>query len=112
MTEQSDTVFEDTQIDTTGTATDSDGNDVVVELEDKKLLGLRIEANGDASYAIDVSADSDRWFDNEVTYDKADQDTTSVSDAFDVASRYLRVRVTEAAAGGSTADIYIAYAGD
>lgn len=77
------------------------------------LVSLNIEATADASYAIDVSAkeepdgDAD-WFLDEETYDKADvADPQDIRDTFYCADRHLRVRVTDAAAAGETADVTI-----
>lgn len=77
------------------------------------LVTLNIEATAAASYALDVSAtgeDGD-WFEEEETYDQADvDDATDIRDDFRFGHRHLRVRVTEPAADGETADVTISEA--
>jgi len=77
-----------------------------------RLVSVNIEATADVSYALDVAApqqpESDDWFENEVTYNKADEvDPQDIRDTFILGDRYLRVRCTDPAANGDTADITI-----
>lgn len=84
------------------------------EIPGDRLVSLNIEAGADASYALDVSgkreptdADAD-WFLDETTFDKADvDDPQDIRDGFRMGDRHIRVRVTEAAAQGETADVTI-----
>ncbi|WEL29842.1 hypothetical protein [Haloferax volcanii] len=111
MTRQDDTVYTGVAIDETGVATDEEGNDLILKVEDLRAVGIDINANEEASYAIDTGPAADDWPAERTTeYLKAEMDTTDVSDAFVVIPRYLRVRVTEAAPNGETATIYIARA--
>lgn len=82
------------------------------EIPGDRLVSINIEATADASYAIDVSAepepDADGWFEGEVVYDQADEpDPQDIRDVFELGDRTLRVRVTDPAAAGETADVTI-----
>lgn len=70
------------------------------------VVSLNLEAAATASYAVDVGVrdgDGVRWFEGEATY----ADTDAISDAWEQADRYLRVRVTSAAAADETATIAV-----
>jgi len=76
------------------------------------VISVNIEATADASYALDVAAAADPgsgdWFEGEVVYDQADvADAQDIRDAFVLGDRFLRVRVTTAAANGETATVTI-----
>lgn len=74
------------------------------------LVSLNIEATAAASYAVDVSATGDDgdWFEAEEEYDQAEvEDATDIRDSFRFGHRHLRVRVTDPAADGETADVTI-----
>jgi len=72
------------------------------------IVSLNIEATAAASYAIDVSADGETWFEGEVVYDQADvDDATDIRDTFQVGDARMRVRVTTAASSGETATVTI-----
>jgi len=91
----------------TDLAIDSTGEIFQTAVEIAKLVSVNITADGDADYALDVSPDRDTWFDAEAEYLAADQDTQDVRDVFKLTDRYVRLRVTSAASGGSTADVII-----
>jgi len=77
------------------------------------LVSLNIVGTAAASYAVDVSASGEDgdWFEGEKTYNQADlNDATDIRDAFQFGHRHLRVRVTEPAAAGNTADVTISEA--
>jgi len=87
--------FEDVAIDSTGE---------IVETSIRESLTVSVNIVGDstADYALDVSADGDTWFENEETYSGAD-----IRDTFDITDRHMRIRVTNTASNGDTADITI-----
>lgn len=76
---------------------------------DAKHIGLNIDGDEAASYAVDVGAPDGeggvRWISqNEAEY----TDSASVSDGWRQTEKYLRIRVTTAAATtGSSADLYV-----
>jgi len=77
------------------------------------LVSLNIEGTAAASYAVDVSASGEDgdWFQDDRTYNQADvDDATDIRDDFRFGHRHLRVRVTEPAAAGNTADVTISEA--
>jgi len=82
------------------------GTKVRLDTSDKSLVGIQINGDADASYAVDVSEDGDNWYEEVATY----ATTQSVSDSLDRAERFVRVRVTTAAGAGDTADILISAA--
>ena len=101
-------------------ATIEEGQDISAEgviaeadLKGDVLVSLNIEGTAAASYALDVSAtgeDGD-WFKGEETYDQANlDDATDIRDSFRFGHRHLRVRVTDPAAAGETADVTISEA--
>ncbi|ELZ84400.1 hypothetical protein C453_12676 [Haloferax elongans ATCC BAA-1513] len=79
------------------------------------LVSLNIEATADASYAVDVHHDvgsrttpTTGWFEDEIVYDQADvDDPQDIRDTFYVGDAWLRVRVTDPAGAGETADVTI-----
>ncbi|MFA1612061.1 hypothetical protein [Halobellus rubicundus] len=81
------------------------------------IVSLNIEATADASYALDVApevddsnppTDESAWFDAEETYDQADEpDPQDIRDTFIAGDGWLRIRVTDPAADGETADVTI-----
>jgi hypothetical protein len=80
------------------------------------IVSLNIEATADASYALDVAPEvddsnppeNDDYFEGEETYDQADEpDPQDVRDTFIAGDGWLRIRVTDAAAAGETADVTI-----
>lgn len=82
------------------------------EIPSERLVSINIEATADASYAIDVAAPydltaaTDPWFPDEIVYDKADKDDPQdIRDVFYLGDRHLRVRVTDPAGAGETADV-------
>lgn len=82
------------------------------EIPGDRLVSINIESTADASYAIDVAAsyvsETANWFEDEVTYDKADEDDPQdIRDVFELGDRHMRIRVTDAAADGETADVTI-----
>jgi len=92
----------------TDVAIDATGEIVTTNVEDARLVSLNITADGDADYSLDVSADNETWFDDEATYLQADvDDPRDIRDVFELTDRFVRVRVTSAAAGESTADVTI-----
>ncbi|MDS0258568.1 hypothetical protein NDI56_03975 [Haloarcula sp. S1CR25-12] len=91
---------------------DETGEIARVEVPGDRLVSINIEASADASYAVDVAAGkspgTDDWFEGEVVYDQADvDDAQDIRDAFILGDRYLRIRVTDAAGAGETADVTI-----
>jgi len=75
-------------------------------------VSLNIVADGDADYAVDVAAGTtgstetpDTWFEAEEEYLASETNTQDVRDGFILGDRFIRVRVTSAAANGSTADV-------
>lgn len=79
-----------------------------VQTTRRPLVSINIEATGVASYAVDVSHDGEDWFEAEVVYDQDEiADPTDIRDTFEIADAYLRVRVTEPASNGETADVTI-----
>jgi hypothetical protein len=84
------------------------------EIPSDRLVSINIEATSDASYAIDVAAPydlngaTDPWILDEAVYDQADEDDPQdIRDVFRLGDRHLRVRVTDPAANGETADVTI-----
>lgn len=80
------------------------------EIPGDQVVSLNIEATAAASYAIDVAAvtnpGSGDWFKNEVAYDAADEpDPQDIRDVFELGDRWLRLRVTDPASNGETADV-------
>ena len=75
----------------------------VVPVPRRPLVSVNIDATATASYAVDVGPDRETWFENETTYD----DTDTVRDMFEVGDAFIRIRVTDNAAAGETADIII-----
>lgn len=74
------------------------------------LVSLNIEATESASYALDVSATGDDgdWFEEEEVYDQSElEDATDIRDSLQFGHRYLRLRVTDPAADGETADVTV-----
>ncbi|NLV11883.1 hypothetical protein [Haloarcula argentinensis] len=100
---QSTTRESDADISTTGVV-------LTAETPGDALVSLNIDATADASYALDVSptGDASDWFDGEETYNQADvDDPQDIRDTFIAGDAYVRIRVTDAAAAGETADITI-----
>lgn len=93
---QDETVRTDEPIDTTGVI-------VEAEIPGDALVSLNVEGTVATDYQLDVSADGETWFEAEATYTGTD----SVSDVFELGDRYLRLRVTSAAATGETADVTV-----
>lgn len=77
--------------------------------DDPPTVGLNIDGDASASYAVDVGSRNDdadpiTWFTDEATYSS----TTDVSDAWIQTETYMRIRVTSAATAGSEATLYVA----
>lgn len=83
-------------------AIDSTVTVLETNVEQSLLCSLNIDGTESATYALDVSPDGDTYFTAEETYTGSD-----IRDVFELTDRYIRVRVTSAASGGSTADITV-----
>jgi len=81
---------------------DATGTVFETNLAQSVLVSLNIDGTESATYALDVSPDGDTYFNAEETYTGSD-----IRDVFEITDRYVRVRVTSAGPGGSTADITI-----
>lgn len=78
-----------------------------VNHEEGGIVGLNIEGTASASYEVDVGvrdgAGGIQWFGPEASYSTV----TSVSDGWQQAEQYIRIRVTSAATSGATADVAV-----
>lgn len=77
--------------------------------DDPPTVGLNIDGDEAASYAVDVGgrnneSDPITWFTDEATYSS----TSRVSDAWIQTETFMRIRVTSAASAGSEATLYVA----
>jgi len=92
---------------------DETGELIRAQVPGDRHVSLNILANGDADYAVDVAAapegqaqTPDTWFEAEEEYLASEvDDPQDIRDGFILGDRFIRVRVTSAAAGGSTADV-------
>lgn len=85
----------------TGVDLSQTGEVVVIQVIGDVHVSLDIEGTADAEYAVDVSPDATNWTEGLYAYGPG----TSIRDDFSVPDKYLRVRVTTAAADGDTADV-------
>lgn len=100
---------------TTGVPIDEQGEIARAHIPGDRVTSINIQADGDASYAVDVAAgqESDErtpaeWFQGEVEYLQSEvDDPQDIRDAFVLGDRHLRVRVVDPAAAGSTATVTI-----
>lgn len=80
-----------------------DSQSVVAELDTrgKDTLDVLLAATDTADFALDISPDGTFWFENVQTFSNTDE----IIKTYSVGSRFVRLRVTNPAAGGTTADI-------
>jgi|GEM_PF-7106711 hypothetical protein len=91
---------------------DETGDIATIDVKDSQAhdetIGLNIDGDADAAYAVDVGGPNGdggiEWFSDEVTYGL----TSRVSDGWVQAEKYVRVRVTDPATTGSEATLYLA----
>lgn len=86
-----------------GTPIDETGEVIVLDTRGKTTLDLHLSGTEAASYALEAGPDGSDWRGPFKTWDS----TTTITATFETGSRYVRVRITESATAGSTADAYM-----
>ena len=81
-----------------------DAQDTIItrEIPGAATVSVMIDGDESADYALDTGADGDNWDEGVATYSGQ-----QASDTFVLGSRYVRLRVTTAAAAGSQATVTI-----